>query len=96
MLLVELKVAPDAMNRAIGTESRMTSQVPASPEGTALLLSIREAAEQLGISQHTVRGLVTAGQIEHVRVGSRILISRKALERFIEVNTHAGYGAQRW
>ena len=32
-----------------------------------------------------------SGKIEHVRVGRRILISRGALEKFIEMNTRVGY-----
>jgi len=34
---------------------------------------------------------VRSGEIEHVRVGKTALISRGALEKFIEVNTRMGY-----
>lgn len=60
-------------------------------DGGPLLFSVKGAAETLGVSRGTLYELVRSGEIEHVRVGSRILISRNALERFIETNTHVGY-----
>ncbi|HXY44784.1 MAG TPA: helix-turn-helix domain-containing protein [Acidimicrobiales bacterium] len=59
--------------------------------GEALLLTVAEAAKRLGISQSTLRQLIASGEMEHVRVGRRILLSRTGLQRFIEANTRTGY-----
>jgi hypothetical protein len=34
---------------------------------------------------------MSAGEIEHVRIGRRVLVARSALTKFIEVNTRSGY-----
>jgi len=47
------------------------------------LLSIFEAADQLGLSVHTIRSWVQKRQIPHYKLGRRVLISPKSLERFL-------------
>jgi excisionase family DNA binding protein len=41
-----------------------------------LLFSVKGAAQKLGISTGSLYTLINSGEIEHVRVGWRILISR--------------------
>jgi len=57
-----------------------------NPPSEKLLLSAREAAETLGISERTLWGLTfPRGDLRSVRVGSRGLrYSVKTLERWIE------------
>jgi excisionase family DNA binding protein len=49
-----------------------------------LLLSIREAADLLGISPWTVRLYITQGKIRPVRVGRRVLVEPGECRRFVE------------
>lgn len=55
-----------------------------------LLLSVRDAAVQLGVSRGVMYELVASGEVEHLRVGRRLLISRDALHAFIDTNARAG------
>jgi excisionase family DNA binding protein len=61
-----------------------------SMSGGPLLLSVKEAATHLGISRGVLYELINRGEIEHVQIGSRRLISRDALNKFIEANTSTG------
>ena len=56
-----------------------------------MVYSVKGAAERLGVSRSILYELVRSGEIEHVRVGKRILIAQAGLERFIEANTKVGY-----
>lgn len=47
-----------------------------------LLISVVEAAERVGLSKSTVYELIDAGRFPHKRVGRRILVPVKALERW--------------
>ena len=70
--------------------SRSKSSVPKSRIGGALvddgggaddpfLFSVKGAAQKLGVSVNTLYTLINSGEMEHVRVGKRILISRAGL-----------------
>ena len=48
-----------------------------------LLLSIREAAGLLGVCERTIWTLTKERQLPHVRIGRRVLFSRKALHEWI-------------
>jgi excisionase family DNA binding protein len=52
------------------------------------LVSIGEAAQFLGVSTSFLYHKVCAGQMKHVRIGRAIRFDLKALERFIDENTH--------
>jgi excisionase family DNA binding protein len=56
-----------------------------------LLLSVATAAKHLGVSRGTLYELINRGEIEHVRIGRRILIAREALRKFIEANSRTWY-----
>jgi excisionase family DNA binding protein len=47
-------------------------------------LSVGQAAEELGISPHTVRAWVRERKIEFFRIGRRILIDEKAISALLE------------
>ena len=52
-------------------------------EPERLAYSIAEVAELLGLGTANVRKLVHSGQLEHVRVGRRIIIGRAKLLEFL-------------
>jgi excisionase family DNA binding protein len=59
-------------------------------DGGPLLLSVKDAAAHLGISRGLVYELLNRGDIESLRIGQRRLVSREALNRFIEANSRSG------
>jgi excisionase family DNA binding protein len=52
--------------------------------------SVVEVAGFIGVSQRTVWQLVKDGELPHFRIGTRCLIPKTALERFIASRTQAG------
>lgn len=48
-----------------------------------LLLSRREAAAALGVSVDTVANLITAGELEAVRIGKSVLVRREDIDALI-------------
>jgi excisionase family DNA binding protein len=50
-------------------------------------VNVTEAAKVLGLHPHTVRGMVEDGRLYSVRVGKRILIPVRELDRFLEPQT---------
>lgn len=48
-----------------------------------LLLTIAEAAEQLGISEKSLRRLIHAGEVVSVHLGALHRVSQRALEAYI-------------
>ena len=46
--------------------------------------TVKEAAAALGVSAWTIREEIRTGRLESVRLGTRILIPRRALERLVE------------
>jgi excisionase family DNA binding protein len=51
---------------------------------TMQFLSLPKAADVIGVDVRRVRDAVERGQIRAVRIGSRLMISRKAIERLVE------------
>jgi excisionase family DNA binding protein len=47
-----------------------------------ILLSKAQAAEVLSVSLRTIDNLIASKQLPVARIGKRVLLSRKALERF--------------
>ena len=48
------------------------------------VLSVSECAKMLRLSRGSANQGVLTGEIPHVRIGRRILISRRAIERMLE------------
>lgn len=54
-----------------------------------LLITIREAAELLGLSESTVYRLAREDKIPVVRIGGSVRVNRRHLEAWIEQHTEA-------
>ncbi len=52
-------------------------------ETERIAYSVKEAAGALGVSQWMVREEIRAGRIKSIRLGVRILIPRRELERLV-------------
>jgi excisionase family DNA binding protein len=81
----------DIQVEIVSAESTVPGASAFALDGGALLLSVAEAAKQLGISRGRFYELVNCGEIDSVSIGRRRLISRDALAKFVETNTTAGY-----
>ncbi len=55
-----------------------------SSPGTKMTLSVREAAELIGISKPKMYELIHSNEIPSIHVGKKIMISRKALMDWIQ------------
>lgn len=52
---------------------------------TDALMSLKEAAEYLGVSPNSVRNYIARGRLKSLRVGPKLIKFRKAdLDRFID------------
>jgi excisionase family DNA binding protein len=51
-----------------------------------LTLTVIEAARLLGLSRGSAYQGVVTGQIPHIKIGKRILVPRRALEKLLEGN----------
>ncbi|MFB7884971.1 helix-turn-helix domain-containing protein [Microbacterium sp. NPDC056057] len=58
----------------------------AEPSGP-MLLKLKDAAAELGVSYGTLHALMKEGGIEYTKVGSSKYISRASLAAFVEANT---------
>ena len=73
----------------IETESESIGSRPAPlAQSGPMLLKLKDAAAELGISYGTLHALMKKGGIEYTKVGSGKYISRASLTAFIESNTH--------
>jgi excisionase family DNA binding protein len=57
---------------------------------SALLLSVREAAQELGLGRDSTYALVREGRLRTVRVGARVLVPRAELDAFVARETEGG------
>jgi len=53
------------------------------------LLDVTRAAHLLGISVKTMRDWIHGRKIDHVKVGSRVMIRPETIRRFVTSNTRA-------
>lgn len=51
------------------------------------VFSITETSAKLGCSARTVRRLIAGRQIDHLRVGGRVLVTQAAIAAYIKKNT---------
>jgi excisionase family DNA binding protein len=56
-------------------------------------VSKREAAQMLGVCVRTVEKLIYKREIDHVRIGAKVLIPYAAIERFNQIHTITAYEA---
>lgn len=79
----------DTQIEVVGAEP--VAGVPSNLPGDApLLLSVPAAAKALGLSRGSVYELIARGEIEHLRIGRRILVPRERLVAFVEANSSTG------
>jgi excisionase family DNA binding protein len=52
----------------------------------AELLNVKEGAQELRVSIHTMRWWIYQRRLPHVKLGRRVLLKREDLENFIERN----------
>lgn len=57
---------------------------------TPALLSVKDAAQYLGLSRSSVYKLREAGEISYVRLGGAVRIQREELDRLIAERTDVG------
>ena len=50
-------------------------------------LSYKEAEQLVGLSRTTLWKLISAGEIEHRRIGRAVRINRESLERYMRQDT---------
>jgi excisionase family DNA binding protein len=48
------------------------------------VLTVQETAQVMQLSRNSVYAAVLRGEIPHIKIGKRILIPRKALERLMD------------
>lgn len=72
----------------IESDPESLGRTPQTAEPTGpMLLKLKDAAAELGISYGTLHALMKEGGIEYTKVGSGKYISRASLVAFIEANT---------
>ncbi len=67
-------------------------QRPNPGRNERLTINRREAAEMLGISERLLWTLTNAGEVPHLRLGSRVLYPVEALRQWIEERTSGSRG----
>ncbi|MCL2745044.1 MAG: helix-turn-helix domain-containing protein, partial [Planctomycetaceae bacterium] len=55
-----------------------------------LSYSVNETAEAIGVSSRTVWDYIRDGSIKHFRMGTRVLVPKAELERFIQERMQEG------
>jgi len=55
----------------------------------SLTMTVEEAAAALGISRNLAYEAARDGRIPAIRIGRRLLVPRRALERLLEVSDHS-------
>lgn len=66
-----------------------------SAANSPLLLSMAQAARAINVCERTVWTLVNDGELPHIRVGRRVLISWSAIERWIASKESSDRGESR-
>ncbi len=88
-----IQVAESIDRRLENIETRISlepSEDPRNRKGRRLVLQLPEAAELLGVSTRTLRTQLAAGKIPTVRIGRRVGVLVKDLDRFIAENRRDG------
>jgi excisionase family DNA binding protein len=59
-------------------------QLPGTPATACRFLTVRKVADELDVSQYTVRRLIHDGILVGVRVGSVLRVPRSSLEDYLD------------
>jgi len=84
---LSLAVEPAALEQLVRRVAQeLLAQLPPTPAAQAapLLVSLREGARLLSCSERTLWGLVDAGEIQCVRIGTRLLLDPRDLQAWID------------
>ncbi|WP_342394546.1 helix-turn-helix domain-containing protein [Myxococcus fulvus] len=76
-------VGQDTKIFAAGLLLGSSTPVPSMASGSGRLLTVREAAERLGVCRATVYRLCERGELPHVRISNAVRVEAEALEKFI-------------
>ncbi len=68
----------------------MSPRVVLAMERHDSLISVRAAADPLGIAPRTLRDLIARGMVEAVRIGGSIRLRRSTVEDLVRNGTGAG------
>ncbi len=79
-----LTVTPTVTEVGTSRKERAVSGTVDTETNARRLLSVKDAAAYLGISQWTMRGLGWNGEIPQVKIGRRVLFDRRDLDAFVE------------
>ncbi len=79
-----LTVTPTVTEVGTSRKERAVSGTVEAQSNARRLLSVKDAAAYLGISQWTMRGLGWNGEIPEVKIGRRRLFDRRDLDTFVE------------
>lgn len=80
-LLERFEAAVVALERIAGT-----GPLP-KPSSSKITFSVAEVAEMTGLSPNTIRKTIQVGKLKAVRLGSRVLVTQKALEEWLEAGS---------
>ena len=67
-------------------ETRQKQHQPIEDLKEKEFLSINETCKLIGVSKRTIHRLIEKGQIDKIKIGSRTIIKRSALNQFISIN----------
>ena len=81
-----LAVTPTVTEVGMSRKERAVSGAVDGSTNARRLLSVRDAAVYLGISQWTMRGLGWNGEIPQIKIGRRVLYDLADLDRFVELS----------
>jgi excisionase family DNA binding protein len=71
----------------LGSEGVQISQNNQGHAELPLLLTIKQTTQRMGLKDGQVRKLIRDGRLAHVKVGSRFMVPRGAIEQFVIDNT---------
>lgn len=60
-------------------------------EDDKLLLSVNDALYMMSISRRTFYGLINSGQLESLKIGSKRLIPKDSIEKYIRKNVNKAH-----
>jgi hypothetical protein len=76
--------------RVAEVEEAVDSAQAPHDRSNAMMLSLKDAAVELGIPLSALRSLTNEGEIEYTLVGARKYISRDSMTTYVRENSHRG------
>ncbi len=95
LVAVEVELNGVPVRLILGAEAIAIIAAAAAPPApsSSPYMNVREAAEHLRCDRQRIYDLLSARRIERVKDGSRVLIRRDALERYLEDGGTRGRGS---